>query len=156
VPGRVCLCAWREVKAWRTECVVNNKMLCRQSAGELPGAHLGEAVQDLPAGQSLGEGLDGVLAVQEDDRIAGLRCRQESSDTTACTCRCWRATCRARSCKKCSADSAPRVPPEKLSMKRTQRRSSGTQVPPDVTHTTGCLSTPAVTTLCECMHQHWT
>jgi len=106
-------------------------------------AHLREAVQDLPAGQSLGEGLDGVLAVQEDDRIAGLHCRQESSATAACTCRSWRAMCGARSCKKCSADSAPRVPPEKLSMNRTQRCSSGTQVPPDVTHTIGRLSAPA-------------
>lgn len=34
-----------------------------------------------------------------------------------------------------SADSAPRVPLLKLSMNRTQLRSRGTVVPPDVTHT---------------------
>ena len=46
-------------------------------------------------------------------------------------------------CKNCSVESAPRVPPEKLSMKRTQRRSKGTHVPPDVTHTIGRWSWPA-------------
>ncbi len=46
-------------------------------------------------------------------------------------------------CKKFSADKAPRVPPEKLSIKRTQWRSKGTVVPPDVTHTTGRVRFPA-------------
>ena len=35
------------------------------------------------------------------------------------------------------------MPPEKLSIKRTQWRSRGTVVPPEVTHTTGRVSLPA-------------
>ena len=42
-----------------------------------------------------------------------------------------------------SADRAPRVPPEKLSINRTQWRSSGMVVPPDVTHTIGRPDAPA-------------
>lgn len=37
-------------------------------------------------------------------------------------------------------DSAPRVPAEKLSINRTQLRSNGTVVPPEVTQTTGRTS----------------
>ena len=40
--------------------------------GHRPAVHLRQAVQDLAARQALGEGLDGVLAVEEDDRIARL------------------------------------------------------------------------------------
>ena len=47
--------------------------------------------------------------------------------------------------KKFSAESAPLVPPEKLSMKRTQWRSRGTVVPPEVTHTIGRIRAPAST-----------
>jgi hypothetical protein len=39
-------------------------------------------------------------------------------------------------------DRAPRVPALKLSIKRTQRRSKGTVVPPDVTTTTGLWKHP--------------
>ena len=35
-------------------------------------AHLSQAVEDLPAGKTLCEGLDGMLAIEEDDRIASL------------------------------------------------------------------------------------
>jgi hypothetical protein len=38
---------------------------------------------------------------------------------------------------------APLVPALKLSMKRTQLRSSGTVVPPDVTHAMGTVSLPS-------------
>lgn len=44
---------------------------------------------------------------------------------------------RPGTCRNCSADSAPRVPLLKLSMKRTQLRSIGTVVPPLVTTTIG-------------------
>ena len=47
--------------------------------------------------------------------------------------------------KKFSAESAPLVPPEKLSMKRTQWRSRGTVVPPEVTQTIGRMRAPAST-----------
>ena len=40
-------------------------------------------------------------------------------------------------CKNCSTDSAPRVPPLKLSMNLMHRLSKGTVVPPEVTHTIG-------------------
>ena len=42
-----------------------------------------------------------------------------------------------RTSKNSSTDSAPLVPPLKLSMKRIHRRSRGTVVPPDVTQTIG-------------------
>lgn len=47
-----------------------------------------------------------------------------------------------------SAESAPRVPPLKLSMKRTQCLSSGTVVPPEVTQTTGREREPVVFFVC--------
>ena len=45
--------------------------------------------------------------------------------------------------KNSSADRAPRVPPLKLSMKRTQFLSNGTVVPPEVTQAMGLLKVPA-------------
>ena len=46
--------------------------------------------------------------------------------------------------KKASVDKAPRVPPLKLSINRTHRFSSGTAVPPEVTHTIGLPNESAV------------
>jgi hypothetical protein len=45
--------------------------------------------------------------------------------------------------RNCSVDIAPLVPALKLSMNRTQLRSRGTVVPPDVTHAMGTVSCPS-------------
>jgi hypothetical protein len=45
--------------------------------------------------------------------------------------------------RNCSVDIAPLVPALKLSMNRTQLRSRGTVVPPDVTHAMGTESLPS-------------
>lgn len=73
-PRTVCVrvlaskCIKQEIENWT--------IAQRLAVGGRPGkarADLRQAVEDLAARQTLCEGLDGVLAIQEDDRIACLR-----------------------------------------------------------------------------------
>ena len=134
-----------------------------------------QEVEDLAAGKTLGEGLDRMPPVQKYHSITSLRaiysrfhivhsltachitlrsknCAAQASSGTGeerpHSIQNMQGLCRLTS-KKFSADSAPRVPPEKLSMNRTQWRSKGTVVPPDVTHTTGRVRLPAINLLSE-------
>lgn len=93
------------------------------------------------------KGLRRAVPAEEYDSVACLRGSGVASQPLLCWPQAdaqaarFGAACGARwrpfTCRNCSADRAPRVPLEKLSMKRTQLRSNGTVVPPLVTTTRG-------------------
>ena len=108
------------------------------------------------------KGLRGAAAAEEEHRVAGLQgtaegkgrrkqvptlritpCSSHSCGVVApgpagpLTAAAAPAPAVSPTCSSCSADSAPRWPRLKLSMNRTQLRSSGTVVPPEVTTATG-------------------
>lgn len=101
---------------------------------------IGQNIQQLRAGKPFSEGLYGPLSVHEDDRISCLHKLADSTDERRDN---GKAATQSYTCRNCSTDKAPLVPPLKLSMNLIHLLSSGTVVPPEVTQTIGRPGSPS-------------